>query len=655
MMIRPFRTACFGIAVLVATAGVSLFAFTTQTIMMPMRDGVRLATDVHLPFGNVPRPTILIRTPYGRGSGADDLLLFLLTDLKGYAVAIQDLRGRGGSEGIDSLFFSDGWGRVSDGYDAVEWTAGQPWCNGKIGTWGASGLGIPQYMAAGTNPPHLKCCLVIVAASNLYEDAIFYGGEYQKALVDGWLSAVKTTNLASFFIRHPNEDPCYDIVNLSTRYDSVRVPILHISGWHDIFVQGVINAFAGVQTYGGHGAAGKQKLIVGPWVHDITSASTGELTFPNSSYVQFLELQINWFDRWLKEADNGADRIPPVQYYAMGDADKPQGPGNRWISRNDWPPPSRDMPLYLSSGGLLRTEKPPATGQPEQFSFDPKNPVPTSGGKNLNIKAGSYDQRSVESRPDVLVFTSPPVTDSLSVAGRVFVTLWASSDGLDTDFTAKLCDVYPDGRSMLVADGIVQARHRNSFKKEELLEPGKMVEFTIDLWSTAVTFAPGHAVRLSVSSSNDPRFEPNPNTGEPFRSKNGIFRIAQQTVYHDLNHASALHLPVVSGGLSAVHRADHTVPAGFTLKQNFPNPFNSETVIPIFILDGLGRTGAYVEMMDVSGRRIRSWNLDGIGKGETFVRWRGDDENGLGVPSGIYFCRLVTGMKFQTVKITLLR
>ncbi len=649
-MKRPIPAILIRLAVLITMAAASLFAFTKQTLMMPMRDGISLATDVYLPFGSAPRPAILIRTPYGRGSGADDLLLFLLTDLKGYAVAVQDLRGRGGSEGIDSLFFSDGWGRVSDGYDAIEWTASQPWCNGKIGTWGASGLGIPQYMAAGTNPPHLKCCLVIVAASNLYEDAVFYGGEYQKALVDGWLADVKNPDLASFFVRHPNQDPCYDIINLSTRYDSVRVPILHVSGWHDIFVQGVINAFEGVQKYGGEGAAGKQKLIVGPWVHGITSASTGELTFPNASYTRFLELQINWFDRWLKNADNGADRIPPVQYYTMGDDSLTTGPGNRWISREDWPPPSQDLPLYLSSGRLLRTDRPSTLDPPEPFSYDPRNPVPTLGGKNLNIKAGSYDQRPAESRPDVLVFTTPPVADSLSIAGRVLVKLWASSDGFDTDFTAKLCDVYPDGRSMLVADGIVQARHRNSFKTEELLEPGRVYEFTIDLWSTAVTFAPGHSVRLSISSSNDPRFEPNPNTGEPFRKNTGT-RIALQTVYHDANRASALHLPVVSGSLSAVRVAAGVRTDGFGLKPNFPNPFNGETVIPVKS-DG---PETRVEIFDVLGRQIRSWNLAGAAGCETLLRWRGDDENGRGVQSGIYFCRVAGKTETRTLKITLMR
>jgi len=654
-MKTPFRVRSI---LLLLALGSSLHAYDRITYMVPMRDSVRLATDVAVPEGNaVPRPAILIRTPYGRKSVMEPLLLFILVDLKGYALVSQDLRGRGESEGLDSLFFSDGWGRVRDGYDAVEWTAGQPWCNGKVGTWGYSGLGIPEYLAAGTTPPHLLCCFVMVAASNLYEDAIFYGGAYQRALVDGWLSEVHNPELASFFIQHPNQDPSYDPVNLSARWDSVNVPILHMTGWHDIFVQGVINAFEGIQNRGGQGARGRQKLIVGPWEHNITQASTGQLTFPNSSFTAFFDLQVEWFDCWLKNVDNGADRIPAVQYYTMGDADRTDGPGNSWIRRDDWPPPARDLPLYLASGGRLTSEPPPVNDPPDFFEYDPEKPVPTVGGRNLNLRAGSYDQRSVESRSDVLVYTTPPLTDSLSVAGRVRAVLWAATDGIDTDFTAKLCDVYPDGRSMLIADGIVQARHRNTLKREEFLVPDQAYEFSVDLWSTAVTFVPGHSIRLDISSSNANRFEPNPNTGEPFRLNTG-FRTAHQTVYHDAGLASALRLPVVGGSLSAVQIADAFLPQSVRLERNFPNPFNAETLIPVDMPAGWGeRSGSAIriEIADVTGRRIRQWILGTSGQGRILLRWRGDDESGNLMPSGVYLCRLTAGSVFQTQKITLMR
>lgn len=630
-----------------------------QTIMMPMRDGVRLATDVYLPSsGKGPWPTILVRTPYGRGSGMDQTVLFILVDLKGYALAMQDLRGRGGSEGIDSLFFSDGWGRVRDGFDAVEGIAQQSWCNGKIGTWGASGLGIPQYLASGTRPPHLACCCVIVAASNLYEDAIFYGGVYQKALVDGWLSEVKNADLASYFIQYPNYNSRYDIVNLSARWDSVSVPILHVSGWHDIFVQGIINAFSGIQEHGGPGAKGKQKLIIGPWVHDITSSAAGELIFPNSSYTAFLDLQINWFDHWLKNVNNGVEQTAPAQYYVMGDPERPEGPGNRWISSDSWPPPSNDVPLYLSSGGKLSFQKPFVTENPDIFSYNPGNPVPTLGGRNLNIKAGSYDQRPVEFRPDVLTYTTEPLADAVTIAGRIRVKLWASTDAADTDFSAKLCDVFPDGRSMLVADGIVQARHRNSIEKEEFIQPNMIYEFTIDLWSAAIAFAPGHSIRVDISSSNDPRFEPNPNTGEPFRQKPGFFRTALQTVYRDPEHASAIHLPVVSGAPNTVRLADRNKPDGFSLGQNYPNPFNSGTFIPVMIPGSLPTaliSPVKLTIIDVRGRSIRQWTI-GQPPGKTMLLdWDGKNDRDETVPSGVYFACLTAGHAVQIQKMTLLR
>jgi hypothetical protein len=254
----------------------------------------------------------------------------------------------------------------------------------------------------------------------------------------------------------------------------------------------------------------------------------------------------------------------------------------------------------------------------------------------------------------VLVYTTDPLIDSVIVSGQVTVNLWASSDALDTDFTAKLCDVYPDGRSMLVADGIVQARHRNSISIEEVLTPDEINRFEIDLWSTAVVFAPGHAIRLSISSSNYPRFETNPNTGEPFR-KNTSTRIAHQTVYHDADYPSAITLPVVDS------LADQTsLPDDYVLEQNYPNPFNEETVISIFIPEGdnsyPGLTkNIRLEIFDLRGRRLKEWSIPLEGKENVAIQWRGDDHDGNSLPSGIYFCRL-TAKNCQAVrKMTLLR
>lgn len=256
-------------------------AYQKTTTMIPMRDGIRLATDIYLPsVRKNPIPCILVRTPYGKSHALDEWLMFILVDLLQYAITIQDMRGRYASEGIDSLYFSDGWGRIRDGYDTIEWLAQQSWCNGKIGMFGASAMGITQYLAAGANPPHLRCCVVMVAASNLYEDAIFYGGEYQKALVNGWLKDVGGEDLISFFFTYHDYSPVYDPVNLSTRRDSVNVPILHIGGWYDIFTQSILNAFMGIQDKGG------------PWPKGNKNSSWGH------GCTIFQELHVeNWFSQ----------------------------------------------------------------------------------------------------------------------------------------------------------------------------------------------------------------------------------------------------------------------------------------------------------------------------------------------------------------------
>lgn len=636
-----------------------LHAFRKNTMMVPMRDGVRLATDVYRPsLGVGPWPTILIRTPYGKESAMDDGIAFFLTDISRYSLVIQDTRGRYASEGADSMYFHDGWGRLQDGYDTVEWIAQNSWCSGKIGTWGASAMGITQYLLAGAAPPHLTCCFVIVAASNLYEDAIFYDGAYRRSLVDKWLQKHGSEHLIDFFVQHSNYEPLYDAINLSTRYDSVDVPIFHVGGWHDIFIQGQINAFCGIQEYGGPKAVGYQKLLIGPWVHDPTSPC-GELTFPNSEADDYLNEMVQWFDYWLKGVNNGIDRFPDVTYYLMGDADREDGHGNRWVEREDWPPPTSPVKFYLRHDGLLSRQAPSAFGPADKYVYDPDDPVPTVGGRNLNIPAGSYDQRSVESRPDVLVYTTDPLLDPLTVIGRVTVTLWASSDAVDTDFTAKLCDVYPDGRSMLVADGIVQAKHRNTLWAEEFLTPYQIYEFTIDLWSTAIVFEPGHCIRLSVSSSNFERFEKNPNTGEPFRH-NTMSVPAHQFVYQDPDHPSAIVLPVVDTTDTLIAASETSTPYKYILDQNYPNPFNNETIIPLHFPDfshrrPLSSQKTRLSIFDVLGRRVRIWEFVPHPGERITLRWRGDDETGMHLPSGIYVCRLTYGSQVETKKITLMR
>jgi predicted acyl esterase len=632
----------------------SLHGFTVRTEMISMRDSVRLATDIYQPVtSKSPWPVIMMRTPYNRSSAMDPALALIVCDLMHYAVVIQNTRGRYGSEGVDSLYFSDGWGMKQDGYDTVEWIASRPWSNGKIGTWGASALGMTQYLLAGAAPPSLDCCVVMVAASNFYGDALFYGGVYREAMVDGWLNGNNASHLIDFFSEHALYEPLYDYLNLLTRLDSIRVPILHIGGWHDIFVQGQINAFKGLQEKGGPGAFENQKLIIGPWVHSMTNEKTGDLAFPNSNAFESLLDMLDWFNYYLNDNSESLQDMPAVRYYLMGDPEYPQSPGNRWISAPAWPPEYISVPLYLRAGERLGFNPPDGQDGSDSFLFDPDDPVPTIGGRNLNIPAGTMDQRDVESRADVLVYTSEPVEDSLVIAGPVSVTLFASTNALDTDFTAKLCDVYPDGRSMLIADGIIRARFRETIREERFIVPGEVYEYQIDLWSTAVAFASGHRIRLSVSSSNSPRFAVNPNTGEPFRKETGRV-IAQQTVYYTEQFPSALNLPVVSGYDPGTGIRHDTMPVSgsFELAQNYPNPFNESTRISLHLRKGSDSVRLIIS--DLLGRTIRSWDLTGQ-QGEFEMIWSCDNEGGFRVPSGVYMVRLIHGQSVETRKMILLR
>lgn len=632
-------------------------AYQKNTVMIPMRDGIRLATDIYLPSVRPnPIPCILVRTPYGKNHTLDEWLMFILTDLLQYAIVIQDTRGRYASEGIDSLYFSDGWGRVRDGYDTIEWLAEQPWCNGKIGMFGASAMGITQYLAAGTNPPHLRCCVVMVAASNLYEDAIFYRGEFQKALVEGWLHDVGKSEFISFFIAHPNYAPIYDSLNLMSRLDSVNVPILHMGGWYDIFTQGTLNAFVGIQERGGPLARGKQKLIMGPWVHDISKTSCGELVFPNSDSMEFLDDIIAFMEEHLKGI-SPLKTMPPVQYYLMGDPEAKNSPGNRWVESESWPPPTTQVSLYLREGGRLSFEPPSETEPPHHFDFNPNDPVPTVGGRNLNLPAGAYNQSQVEDRPDVLVYTSDVLADSIVVVGRIRVKLWASSDAWDTDFTAKLCDVYPSGKSMLIADGIIQARHRNSLEKEEFLVPNEATEFVIDLWSTAIAFAPGHQIRVSISSSNYPRFKVNPNTGKPFGDFSEM-RIAHQTIYHDRLHPSAIELPVINPPSTLVVKNRTQKPEVLFLGQNYPNPFNGQTLIPCRIPDNQkvdGENFPRLMILNTRGEKVKEWYFSNPQTKTFEIHWDGKDEKGFSQPSGMYIAKFQYGNHVQSIKMVLAR
>lgn len=514
-----------------------------QTVMVPMRDGVRLATDVYFPEGEGPFPVILLRSPYDRKLGegiAQDAAR------RGYVMVVQNTRGRFGSEGENLPFETDGWGKLRDGEDTVEWIARQPWCNGKIGTWGGSALGITQYLLAGTGTKKVTAQHITVGAPSLYHGVVYWGGVFRKAMIEDWLRiSAFSPDALHLWTSHPTYDAYWRERDMTTRYRYTHAPAIHIGGWYDIFAQATIDAFVGMQTRGGPGARGKQKLLMGPWTHGVFQEKAGELTFPNAKNPPVTAHDIwKWFDHYLKGVDNGVDREPAVTYYVMGDVTDRSAPGNEWRTADRWPPVNATpTPFYLHPDRSLSVQKPEEGGM-LSYTYDPKDPVPTVGGPRLTLPAGAMDQRRIESRPDVLVFTSEPLREPVEVTGRVKVILWASSDAPDTDFVAKLCDVYPDGRSINICEGILRARFREGFSREKLLQPGTPYRFEIDLWSTSIVFNKGHRIRVHITSSNAPAFDPNPNTGEPFRASERT-RPAHNTIYMDTKRPSHILLPVV--------------------------------------------------------------------------------------------------------------
>ncbi|MBY8992432.1 MAG: CocE/NonD family hydrolase [Candidatus Lokiarchaeota archaeon] len=552
--------------------------------MVPMRDGVRLYTRIYRP-GPGKYPAIITRTPYGIGAPGDAPDPTNLTQwpddiLHGYVYVAQDTRGRYASEGVDRLFYDDG----PDGYDAIEWVASQPWCNGKVGIHGGSASGITTYLAAGENPPHLITALSYVASANLYNDVTFDGGAYrQDSLIwtysqtlsglssshlgtvpDPWnipaylgdlygslidlmthtsltpgytaLDSATWTNLPlragdpSFtalqpfgdeIMSHPNQDEFRNKLNVQ---DAINIPMIHVAGWYDFFSRPSIDAFVALQD------KGNQKLYVAPGTH-------GGLGLPSDLYYS---LYYNWFDYWLQGEDTGIMDEPSVYYYVHG--------LDEWRWADQWPLGGIEWTnYYLHEDGILNTELSIDSEIPESFIYDPANPVLTRGGRNLGIPAGSFDQRPVETgREDILIYTSDELTDNLEISGPIEVVLSASSNCTDTDFTAKLIDVHPDGNAMLVGDGILRARFRESMSDPDLMSPGMIYEFEINLGDMSHVFMAGHRIQVDISSSNFPKHDRNLNTGgELYTETDEDILIALNTIFHDDEFFSYIVLPIV--------------------------------------------------------------------------------------------------------------
>ncbi len=620
-----------------------------QSFQVPMTDGILLNTDVRFPqSGQGPWPVILYRTPYNIQSDHVDF------SGSGVVTVSQDTRGRFGSQGLDRMFRDDGWGPDNrDGYDTVEWILSQPWCDGRIGTMGGSARGITQVMLGGAVPDSVRCMHVVAAASDMYHHAAFPGGAFRKRDVEGWLIGQGSQHMIDSLYAHPDDDDWWSWADATGRHHLQTTPTYQYGGWFDLFLQGNIDSFTGLQYGGGPGAVGNQKLIIGPWSHSSIGGNwAGELTFPGGFGVNgeaLIGSFSDWFLYWLLDQPNDIMERPPVAYYLMGDADDPTAPGNEWRTADHWPPPAVETSFYLRAGGALSLDPAPGRDSPYTYLYNPNDPVPTLGGGNLIGESGPYDQRPVLYRPDVLLYQSEILDEPMEVVGRVRVELFASSDRLDTDFTARLCDVYPDGRVMLVCDGIIRGRYRNSFEQQELLVPGEVYSFWVDLWDTAIAFNRGHRILLAVSSSNAPRFDPNPNTGDPFM-QSGPPLVAENSVFIDSDHPSRLVLMVRSGLADVDQPQLSEIPVRLLLPS--PNPVRDDMVLRY----SLSRPGDIrLSVHDVAGRLVRTLAVGHAETGGHMVQWNVRDRSGRRVPAGSYFLRLQTGEDVATGTICVVR
>ncbi len=513
----------------------------STVVMVPMRDGVKLATEIYLPKGDGPFPVVLARSVYGRKLGPQWGPAWL--DM-GIAFVIQDCRGRGGSEGTDMGFFEDGWGEAQDGDDTVAWLRAQPWCNGKIATFGASALGIVQILAAPATPS-ITCQGIWVAPASFYGRLSYQGGVFRKEMMEGWLTAQKLPHVLELWKAHPTLDRFWRGYDASAAADRVTAPAVHVGGWWDCFGQGTIEAFVSRQHDGAPPARGNQKLIMGPWLHGPVREPGDVTLHENFTAVDFNKYTQRFFRYWLLGEQNGIMDEPAVQYYTVGDLSEPGSPGNEWRTADDWPPfPTLATPYYLNPDGTLTAGAVASSPGGLTFEYDPANPVPSLGGATLLHKPGVFDQRPISERADVLKFATAPLATPLEITGRVKVRLYVSTDAKDTDFTAKLIDIYPDGREILMLDGIQRLKFRNSFEQPDYVLPGEIVEVEIDLWSISLIFNTGHRIGLHLSSSNFPRFEINPNTGKDFPAEDEPMFAARNTVHTGVTYPSALILPV---------------------------------------------------------------------------------------------------------------
>jgi len=554
-----------------------------------MRDGTILRADIYRPTSEGKFPVILKRTPYDKHN-PDAADFGMKGALRGYVVINQDVRGRYTSDGEWYPFLHES----NDGYDTIEWAAALPYSDGRVGMYGGSYVGATQMLAAIARPPHLAGICPVVTASNYHDGWTYQGGAFEQWFNESWTSGLaqdtltryvqkhtdarngvwklplseyplfelphgaadteRLRSLAPYFLdwlAHPDYDDYWKRWTLEDHYPDIAVPSLTVAAWYDIFLGGSLNNYVGMKHHAeNEGARRGQRLLVTIGGHAGSGRKVGEVDFGDSAEFNEDEITLAWYDYLFKRVANDFANPKPVRIFVMG--------VNQWRDEMEWPlARAQNTKYFLHSGGKANsgsgdgslTTTAPRTEESDRYTYDPANPVPTIGGPlccdAAHLSPGPHDQRPVEERADVLVYSTPPFTQDMEVTGPVYLEIFAKSSAPDTDFTAKLVAVWPNGFAQNLTEGIVRARYRNSQAKPELMNPGEIYKVTVNLWSTSNVFLKGHRLRLEISSSNFPRFDRNLNTGQE-AGASGKPMSATNTIYHDTVHPSALILPVVT-------------------------------------------------------------------------------------------------------------
>ena len=566
-----------------------------ENVQVSMRDGIKLSTDLYFPVDAGSKlPVILIRTPYDKAPYLKPKSAAREFSGQGYIVAVQDTRGRHASEGEYTAFVGD----VTDGYDTTDWLAKQPWSSGNIGTYGCSYVGDVQILQSQLRHPNLKAMIPQAAGSSIGAagDRYYYFGARKAGNMDfasglGWFSNQGTKVRSQPAPQIPDSklrevwgtlplvgmveraggapsdwdnmvsreltDPWWDQFGYLKGNERFNVPALHIGSWYDFGVAEVLLEFNLLRTNAESALArDNQFAVISPTNHCQSETGTSEHTVVGGrdlgdARFAYYSLYLQWFDHWLKGIDNGISQRPKLMLYVMG--------RNVWRGEQEWPLARTKYARYYlhsdghanaSSGTGTLSTKPPETEPPDRYTYDPGNPAPSRGGPICctgDPKAdGSYDQSEIEKRADVLVYTTPVLKEGVEVTGPLKAVLYTTSSAKDTDFTAKLVDVYPDGRAYNVQEGILRARFREGFTKKVWMKPGETYEVPLDLEATSNYFGPGHRIRLEISSSNFPRYDRNLNTGGNNYDETKWVTDENQ-VRHSGAHASYILLPVIPG------------------------------------------------------------------------------------------------------------